>query len=430
MSAPVEVRMRIGIALALAAALGPASFSLADDQQSPAPPGPWQDPPRLGRPGGRLVRVHSEAQLQNAVHGLRSGTTILIEPGIYRLTNTIHLTGGVKQVTIRGASDDRAAVVLKGPGMRRRDHGDVPHGIMVSDATDVLIANLSVGDVWYHPITLQGQAGCKRVRIFNVRLFDAGEQFLKANPDNRGGGVDNCTVEYCVFEYTDRARHNYTQGMSVHTAANWTVRNNLFRNIRGPKEDPRVGGCIDFWHGSRNATVEGNVIVNCRMGIRLGIVDRMKEQGVHDNEGGIIRNNVIWRQPGAVEAPDGGILVGDSPRSKVLHNTVLLNGTFPPGVIEYRWSDGIVVANNLADGSIWKREDANGLEDNNVITTDRGIFVNAAAGDLRLAPKARMALPRVTALADCQTDIWGRKRNEKTAVGAEEFPNLGPKPRP
>src|SRR5262249_26745671 len=160
-------------------------------------------------------------------------------------------------------------------------YGNVPHGIMVENATDVLIANLSVGDCWYHPVTLQGVDGCKRVRLYNVRLFDAGEQFLKSNPDGKGGGVDDSAVEYCVFEFTDTARHDYTQGMSCHHCSNWVVRNNLFRNIRGPrgpKDNPHVGGCVDFWNGSRGTTVEGNVIVNCRMGIRFGIIRR---EGFH-----------------------------------------------------------------------------------------------------------------------------------------------------
>jgi hypothetical protein len=324
-------------------------------------------------------------------------------------------------VAIRGVKDDRSAVVLKGPWMNVKDHGDVPHGIMVSNATRVLIANLTVGDVWYHPITLQGPSGCKIVRIFNVRMFDAGEQFLKVNAVKKGTGVDDCIVEYCVFEFTGTARHNYTQGMSVHTAANWTVRNNLFRNIRGPKNDPNVGGCIDIWHGSRNAVVEGNVIVNCRMGIRFGLMNRKKEEGVHEHEGGIIRNNVIWRSPGAVDSPDGGIMVWDSPNTKVLHNTVILNGTFAPGAIEYRWGKGLVLANNLTDGKVWKRDEAEGREENNVILNDYSIFKNAAGADLHLSAKAASALPTFKVLADCTVDVDGRKRRAMTTPGAHEF---------
>ncbi len=389
-----------------------------------APPGPWQSPPPLGAPTGRVVRVRTEVQLQDAVRNLRSGTTILIEPGTYHLSSTLVIRGGVKNVALRGAADDRNRVILKGKGMRQKAFGNVPHGILVSDATDVLIANLSVGDVWFHPITLQGQDGCKRVRIYNVRLFDAGEQFIKANPDGRGGGADECVVEYCVFEYTDTARHWYTQGMSVHTARGWVVRNNLFRNIRGPKGDPNVGGCIDFWRGSKDTTVEGNLLINCRMGVRFGIERGKRAKGGHDHEGGVIRNNVFWRQKGAVLAPDGAILVNDSPGTKVLQNTVILNGTYADGgAIEYRWSTGVVLANNLTDARIWKREDSAGREANNQMVKDPGIFVKGAAADLRLAPRARTVLRPVPALADCPRTLDGRRRSDTTDPGAYELPD-------
>jgi hypothetical protein len=305
--------------------------------------------------------------------------------------------------------------------MRQKDFGNVPHGIMVNDATDVVIANLAVGDVWFHPITLQGTVGCKRVRMYNLRLFDGGEQLIKGNPDGKGGGVDDCIVEYCVFEFTDTSRHFYTHGMSVLRAANWIVRNNLFRNIRGPAGDPKVGGCMDFWQGCRNTTVEGNVIVNCRMGIRFGIHNKSEKEHIYDHEGGMIRNNMIWRQPGAVAEPDGGIMVWDSPNTKVLNNTVILNGTYPPGCIEYRWGMGDVLANNLTDGPIWQRDGARGRVVNNVTTADPTLFVNEAAGDLHLAPKSQTVLPKVPVLRDCPTDLDGRPRGDKTDVGAAAF---------
>ena len=395
-----------------------------DAQGLLAPPGPWKNPPKRPAPVGTVIRVRTEAQLQEAVYHLRSQTTILLEPGMYELTKPLQIGGRVKNVEIRGVSNDRNQVILKGHGMRRQDLGKlVPHCIMVNDATDVVIANLSVGDVWQHPITLQGPSGCKRVRISNVRIFDAGEQFLKSNPDNKGGGVDGCIVEYCVFEFTDTARHSYTQGMSVHTAANWIVRNNLFRNLRGPADDPRVGGCIDFWNRSKNTIVEDNIILNCRMGIRFGILNRKAEAGFHDHEGGVIRNNIIWRQPGAVHSPDDAIIVWDSPNTKILNNTVILNGTFPPGAIDYRWSSGVVLANNLTDAPIWRREETNGREAHNVLIEDPAIFAKAAEGDLHLAAKSQTILPKVPVLPDCSLDVDGRKRSERTDVGADEFSN-------
>lgn len=412
------LRLARAALLALVLLVPPSAYS----SEPLAPPGPWQNPPQLEAPKGRLVRVRSEPELLDAVRKLRSETTILIEPGTYQLTSTLVLPGGVKNVAIRGAGDDRNRVVLKGPGMRRKEYGNTPHGIYVGNATDVLIANLSVGDVWFHPITLQGQEGCKRVRIYNVRLFDAGEQFLKSNPDGKGGGVDDCVVEHCVFEFTDTARHNYTQGMSVHTGKGWVVRNNLFRNIRGPKGDANVGGCIDFWNGSKNTTAEGNVMVNCRMGIRFGIMDRQRMNGFHDHEGGIIRNNIFWREKGAVSAPDAAIMVWDSPGTKVLHNTVILNGTYSGGAIDYRWSKGVVLANNLTDARIWKREEADGLESNNRVAKPLDVFRNASLADLRLTSRARAVLGSVPALSECPLTIDGHKRSALTDAGAYEIP--------
>jgi hypothetical protein len=386
------------------------------------PSGPWQHPPELDKPKGKVVAVRTEPELQAALRSLKSGTTILIAPGTYELTNTLKIEGGVKNVALRGDTRERGKVVLKGKGMRNKEFGNVPDGIMVRDATDVLIANLSVGDVWFHSITLQGSEGCKRVRLRNVRLYDAGEQFLKANPDGKGGGPDDCVVEYCVFEFTDTARSSYTEGMSVHTCANWVVRDNLFRNIRGPKDDPGVGGCIDIWDGSKNATVEGNIMVNCRMGIRLGFVHRSSEKGVQDHEGGVVRNNVFWRERDAVLGPDVGIHVADSPGTKVLQNTVILNGTYPDGgAIEYRWCKGVTLANNLTDGRIYKRDGSEGKEEDNVVTADAKLFVNAAAGDLHLSAKGAASLARVKRLADCPNDLDGKKRAEKTDPGADEF---------
>jgi hypothetical protein len=398
--------------------LGVAGLPACFGADIPAVDGPWQRPPALPPPTGRVVRVRTEPQLQQALQNLQSDTTILIAPGVYELTRTLQVGGGVRNVALRGDTPDRGQVILRGRGMRNADFGTVPHGIMVNDAMDVLIANLSVGACWHHPVTLQGAAGCERVRLFNVRLFDAGEQFLKANPDGQGGGVDGCVVEYCVFEFTDTARHNYTQGMSCHRCAGWVVRNNLFRNIRGPKDDPNVGGCVDFWNGSRDTTAEGNVLVNCRMGIRFGIVRRDPKEGFHDHEGGIIRNNVIWRQAGAVAAPDGGIMVWDSPGTRILHNTVVLNGTYPMGAIEYRWSDGVTIARNLIDAPVWRREEAVGMEADNHRITDGRLFVNAAVGDLRLSPQAALFLGWMNSLPDCFLDLNGEKRTAKTTVGA------------
>src|SRR5947209_7425046 len=84
------------------------------------PPGPWQQPPELDKPEGKVVTVRTEPELQDALHALKSGTTILIAPGTYELTNTLKIEGGVKNVALRGDSRERGKVVLKGKGMRNK----------------------------------------------------------------------------------------------------------------------------------------------------------------------------------------------------------------------------------------------------------------------------------------------------------------------
>ena len=74
----------------------------------------------------------------------------------------------------------------------------------------------------------------------------------------------------------------------------------------------------------------------------MGLTDRSPD----DNSGGIVRNNFIYRNAGV--DGDVGILVADSAGTQVLHNTVLLNGTYP-NAIEYRFggTSNVLIANNL-----------------------------------------------------------------------------------
>ncbi|MHC4201067.1 MAG: hypothetical protein ACYSU0_13830, partial [Planctomycetota bacterium] len=63
--------------------------------------------PRLVAPKGKVVAVRDERALQRAVRSCRTGTTIVVAPGTYRLTNTLHFARGVKNVAIRGATGRR-----------------------------------------------------------------------------------------------------------------------------------------------------------------------------------------------------------------------------------------------------------------------------------------------------------------------------------
>ena len=135
---------------------------------APAPP--------LPAPSGAVVRVTTEPQLQAALANLTSGTTILVAPGTYVLTSTLYIgnRGPLSNVALRGETNDRDDVQLVGPGMSNPSFGAVPHGIWVGGAVNgVLIANLTIREVYYHPIMLN--AGTAAPRIYNVRAMNGGE---------------------------------------------------------------------------------------------------------------------------------------------------------------------------------------------------------------------------------------------------------------
>lgn len=329
-------------------------------------------PPPSGLPPikGRSITVKTLGELEEAVDHLQSNTTVLIAPGTYVLTHPLNFRNKISNVGIRGLLKNRDKVVILGGGHNNRASADtIPHCIMVSDATDVTIANLSVGDVWYHPITLQGQDGCKRVLIHNLRIFDAGEQCIKANPAPDGVGVEDVTIEYCLMEYIKIPRHDYINGVNVLGTNRWTIRYNLFRHVRAP-EGQQAGPTIVMWRHSQNTVCLNNVFVDCQRGIAYGLENRTPTGRGFDHTAGRIEGNIFYRPPG--KDGDTGIHAWDSPGTQIRGNTVVVSGTYP-SAIEYRWpsSTGVVIENNVVDAEILRREGAEAdLKDNRKITPD------------------------------------------------------------
>lgn len=375
---------------------------------TPAPP--------LPAPAGTVVNVSTEPQLQSAVRGIRSNTTIVLAPGMYVLTKSLSFNGRLTDIGIRGATTKRDDVVLAGPGMTRANYGNTPDGVRSGgDVQGLTIANLTLKDFYRHPIIFN--AGTERPHVYNVHLIDAGQQFIKSNPDSSGGGVNDGVVEYSILEYTTTARDYYTNGIDVHTGANWIIRHNLFRNIVAPSGQ-LAGPAILMWNRSSNTLTEGNTFVNCARGISYGLIERSG----HDHSGGIIRNNVFYRssaQPG-----DTGIHVADSPNTQVLNNTLFLSGTYSAS-IEYRYAGttGVVIANNLLDGVIRARDGATGTELSNRPGVGADLFVNVKEGDFHLVATATTAIDRGVTVAAVTRDWDGdpRPHGEAYDIGADEF---------
>ena len=348
---------------------------------------------------GTLLQVTTEAELQNAMKNLKPGTTILIANGRYNLSNTLHVNN-VNNVTLRGASgcDD---VVLMGRGMTNPNFGSVPHGIW-SNSSDTVIAHLTIRDFYQHPIILN--PGAQRPRVYSVRVMNGGQQLIKANPASSTAGVDNGIVENSVMEFETTSRDHYTNGVDVITGNGWIIRDNLFRNIRAPAGQ-LAGPAVLMWGGSRNTIVERNLFLNTQRGIALGLQPRKAS----DHSGGIVRNNIFFRKAG--ETGDTGIYIADSPNTRVLHNTVLVNGTYPHA-IEYRFpqTSGVEIRFNLTDARIVSRDGATGIVANNATNASNSIFVDAANDDLHLGSTALAVIDQAAVHADVTDDFDGEPR--------------------
>lgn len=341
---PPRASGRLALALAYVLTL---AISAGLPRESPA-----DDSESLPEIAGPTVRVTNVDELELAVAKFQSGTTILIAPGVYSLRRSIVLAKGLRGIGIRGETSHAEDVVIVGKGMRNKDYGNVPHGVMVGAAQDVLLAHFTLKDFWFHPISLHGESGCKKVRMHDLRLVDAGEQFLKGNVGKDGRGADDCIVEKCIFEFTDTARGEYTNGMSILGASNWIIRNNYFRNLRAPSGE-LAGPAILMWRGSKHTRCERNTFVNCQRGIAFGLVDGP----AFDHEGGVIQENTFWRD--VKQSGDAGITVNNSPGTKVLGNTVVLSGTYHAS-IEYRFrgTTNVLIENNACDMRILGRNGA------------------------------------------------------------------------
>jgi hypothetical protein len=177
------------------------------------------------------------------------------------------------------------------------------------------------------------------------------------------------------------------------------------------------GPAILIWTGSRNVTIDGNTFINCQREIIVGGA----EWTPNGHEGGLIRNNFIYREPWVIG--DAGISVWDSPNTRVLHNTVILSGTYRDA-IDYRFADttGVVIANNLTDAAIIARDGATASLMGNITNADLSLFVQPPAGNLHLAATATRAVDQGVAVSGAEVDWDGEPRPQGQApdVGADE----------
>lgn len=412
----------IGAMLAIAALPLRPAFARLPDQAPPLPP---------PDASFSIVNVSTSQQLADACWNLVSHQAIVMAPGTYHLDSVSfpngvdgRLTVGhfgaapIHDIQIRGATGNPTDVVILGGGML---NPIVPFGFQVFTATDVTIADLSIGDVYYHALAVQGEQGAQRVDVYHARLFDAGEQIIKGTP-----GASDLTIEYSEIFFSAGAINHpegdppgscYTNGIDGVSTDRWIVRDNLIHDI-WCQDGTLAGPAVLLWQGSHDTIVERNTILDSSRGISLGLV------GADDHFGGFARNNFIrWdaAAPYGVDVP----IYTTSPNSSILHNTALAMGRYPNAIeVRYAGATGVIVENNLLDAAVQARDGATPTESGNLLDAQTDWFVDLAAGDLHLTANATPAIDRVTRLPDAMDDFDAEVRPGGTGqadIGADEF---------
>jgi hypothetical protein len=284
----------------------------------------------------------------------------------------------VPETVLAGKSGDRSRVVVRGDGMTERTVGVA---ISVS-ASNVTIADVTVGYVGYHGIQIRGERGVSNAMVHGVRVIDTGQQLIKGSSARNGVYSSNCVVACSELEYSEHAPSDYTDGIDVLGGDAWVVRDNRISRIRGPAEAGfRAGPAVLFWRNSRDTVVERNVILDSSRGIALGLTASAGAEPDHDH-GSIRRNVIVNLHPWG----DEGIEVNDGRDVQVDHNTVFTGG-------QVRWSISIrfprttaLVQDNLTNQQIILRAGGHAEQKGNVSTAKEDWFVGLASGDARLVP--------------------------------------------
>ena len=381
--------------------------------------------PSLPKPVGAVVRVTTVDQFTAAVDALKTGQTILLAPGVYKMPRSITIEG-VNKVAVRGDSRDRAKVVL--------DFSESTHteGVRFQRCRDVILADLTVQNVSQNGIKIDGDLQAEKVTIHNVVSRNVWQRHVKgpkvpSGPNGKPDYSRGHRIQYCLFEndrpkrigddpYEDRDPrifgHNYLGGIDMMNADGLVIADSVFRNLHGKTHEGR--GAVFLWINSKDCIVERNLFLDCDQGVCLGNGSGLDEP-MHAT-GCIVRNNFI------VRCPEGNLFTAHTKDCRILNNTV----HDPDGRRLFRAiadNQDLVVAGNIFSGPPIPRESMGGgivLRDN----LNRPLaeyFRDPAKGDLHLLAAAKDAIDRGLTEPLVPGDIDGTKRVSPSDLGADEW---------
>jgi hypothetical protein len=380
----------------------------------------------LPAPDGDVIEVSPEmTDIPSQVYSAASGTTVVFAAGTY------HLAGESLHIVNSG-------VTLRGEGAIL-DGDNTGGSIIEIEADDVTITELTLQNSWFHAIHVAGSdsSDTTGVRIHLVQVLDPGQQGIKINTDTSGThfadtGEISCSTLLMTEVGREKVRDNcYTGGIDAHRARDWKIHDNHIEGFWC--QDGLSEHGIHLWNGSRDPVIERNVLVDDARGIGLGLGQTGDWRTYSDDPcrgaagayGGTIRNNMIRASDPALFASasgfDSGIGLEQACDASVVHNTVYSTEA-PFSSIEWRWErTSAFIANNLTTHPMQERDGAVRTGAGDIETATDADFVDAASGDLHLAPTST-AIDAGKGLRTglCPSDFDREPRGSKPDVGADE----------
>ncbi|MBD3419252.1 MAG: hypothetical protein GF398_03950 [Chitinivibrionales bacterium] len=394
----------------------------------------------LDDPHTMVIELSPGDDIRSILYSANSGTTYLLNTGTYHVTDIIQILA--EDVTIRSASKNRNDVILDGnAGGQQLSRSNFASEILQIRASRVTVADLTIRYAQDHGLHLMPPPNgttIKDIRLHNIRVYDCGEQLIKANSNGNPSNlqwVDSSILECSLIEFVDNSVMQpqgggfYTGGLDVHGGRGWIIRGCTFRGIEN--QGKSMEHAIHLWSRSRETLIENSYFENCWRAVGLGMKrdssgfartysDAAGATPYFDHIGGIVRNNVVYNQSGI--HLETGIEIMNVKDAEVYHNTVISEDQ-PFNSMEYRWPNTTVtIKNNLCTHRIMKRDNASGNLAANITNASTNLFANIAGRDFHLKNGSSTAIDRGVTLPGNKSgvDIDGVARGANPDIGADE----------
>ena len=332
--------------------------------------------PRLAVSPDMKVRYASNVQELNEAlaDANKVGNTIIyLLDGVYNIGRTLNINA--ENITMMSVSGNPYETVIKGGGF----NSGIGNLIRVN-RSGFRMDGITLTDASYHTVQVAGELDVDNVHFNRMIFQDSYQQLFKVsfggNKNNVSG--DNGIIENSIFQYTRGIAPNwYTGGIDAIGSKNWIIRNNVFRDIASPSKHISQFA-IHFWKNAMGNQVVGNILVNNDRGIGFGLGDMAFNELIHfNNQGGLIKDNIIFHSDVDEPFADAGIVLEQSPGTEITQNFIFMEHDYPNS-IEYRFPEtqDVKITNNGLNRVIKKRNGGTANKRNNFEIDYRIFFVN------------------------------------------------------